>query len=228
MLRAHPRLLGRTVALVAGLAAMATVVVVGTPPAHAQTPSPTPTFDTCLTHGAAYLTRSGTVLVSGLNGDRRWGIPTVVVRQGDQFRVGGNGIQPAEPGVASSPTRITFSSFTMDSSFEFPTGEIDFLPNIRDYRTQPTQPNCVVHEEGPFRVTAPPGNYRVTATYQAAESLFVGAAEPVSVVDQVVNIQVLPGSSSVQQSGSQMMAPVLQDPGPPDGGGCQPRRPCPL
>ncbi len=107
------------------------------------------------------------MLVSGLNGDRRWGIPTF--RQGDQFRVGGNGIQPAEAGVASAPTRITFSSFTTNSSFQFPTGEIDFLPNVRDYRTQPTRENCVVHEEGPFRVVAPPGSYRITATYPGCE-----------------------------------------------------------
>lgn len=228
MRRAHPRLLRRTAALVAGLAAMATIFVAGTPPAHALT------FETCATHGAAYLTTgSGRVLVSGLNGDQRWGIPTFFVRQGDQFRLGGNGIQPAEAGVASAPTRITFSSFTTDSSFQFPTGEINFIPNVRDYQTQPTRENCVVHEEGPFRVTAPPGSYRITATYLAAESLFEGAAEPVTVVDQVVNIQVLPGSTSVQEVGSQssttsMVQPVLPEGGGDPSPGCEPRRPCPL
>lgn len=230
MLRAHPRLLRRTAALIAGVAAMATVFVAGTPPAHAQTG---PTFDTCPTYGAAYLTTgSGRVLVSGLNGDQRWTIPTFFVRQGEQFRVGGNGIQPAEPGVASAPTRITFQSGGIDSSFEFPTGDIDFLPGIRNYVTQPTRENCVVHEEGPFRVTAPPGNYRVTATYKAAESLFEGAAEPVNVVDQVVNIVVLPGSTSLQQTASQtstisMVEPVLGDGGGGDPNpGCDPGRPC--
>ena len=104
---------------------------------------------------------------------------------------------------------------------------------MRDYETRPTRENCVVHEEGPFRVTAPPGSYRITATYLAAETLFEGAAEPVPVVDQVVNLQVLPGSTSVQEIGSQssttsMVRPVLPEGGGDPSPGCEPRRPCPL
>ena len=214
MRRTNVRPFRRVAGLVAALAAVATVLVAGASPAAA---------DVCSNDvlGHAYLTQPGSVYFSGYNGDQRFGIRTVVVEQGEQFRVGGNGIKAA--------TEISFLATKSDGS------GINFLNNVHEYETQPARDNCVVHEEGPYRVTAPPGLYRITATYAPRNSAVPGGPPPTGVVDQVVNVEVRRGPQSAdvsQSSTNSMMSTVVSDPGDggggDPGGGCDPRRPCPL
>jgi hypothetical protein len=119
------------------------------------------------------LTQPGRVYFSGYDGEGQFGIPTMNAVQGDTFRVGGNGILPG--------TTIRFQSVNMATG-----QQIDFTPTTRLYTTRGARNNCVVHEEGPLTVTAPPGRYRITAIYRPG-NLATGGND---LVDQVVEIQV--------------------------------------
>jgi hypothetical protein len=203
-------------ALTAGLLACAAVatagLVAGATPAQAAP---------CATEGHAYLTQPGRVIFSGYNGDKRFGLPRITAAQGELFRIGGNGINPYP--IYGRPN-ITWSATG-------PTGFIDFLPGVRNYRSIWAQDNCVVHEEGPFPVTAPPGTYRIYATYTS------GNHPGVTVLDEVAEVQVIPrptppvpspaptpqpsssGTAAASTAGSEsMMSPGYSEP-PPGGGG---------
>jgi len=203
MLRTHPRRLRRLAGVVAGLSAMAAVLVAGSSPAQALT---------CVTPGHAYVTAPGVVFFSGYNGDERFGVPRVVVQQGDRVRVGGNGIKPG--------TDIAFRAVRSDGRI------FNFFPGQLDYLTAPARDNCVVHEEGPFEIVAPPGMYRVVGVYQPGN-------QPIGVTDPVVDFEVRRGpiTASVPQSADDtMFAPVPPGDGGGGGGGggggCEPLLPC--
>src|SRR4029453_17103699 len=56
--------------------------------------------------------------------------------------------------------------------------------------------NCVVHQEGPFRITARPGKYRIEAAYRPGNT-------PLGLVGgPVVDLEVLPGPSGVGSTNS--------------------------
>lgn len=205
-------------ALAAGLLAGAAVVtaglVVGATPAQAAT---------CATEGHAYLTQPGKVYFSGYNGDQRFGRPRIVAFQGELFRLGGNGINPypnqGRPDITWKATG--------------PTGFIDFFPGVPEYHSFWARDNCVVHEEGPFPVTAPPGTYRIYAFYTPGNH---PGSPPV--LDEVAEVLVLPGLppiSSASQStadavsstaGSEsMMSSGSSEPPPGGGGGGDPDPP---
>jgi hypothetical protein len=120
------------------------------------------------------VTRPGQVLFSGFNGDQRFGIPTVDVAQGFSFKLGGNGILPG--------SRISFQAWNRN------TGQV--LEFVRGrgltYTTNGARSNCVVNEEGSHSLSLPPGEYRIQAVY------FPGNQPWMSVVDQVVNLNVVP------------------------------------
>jgi len=142
-LRATPRVLKRASSLIAATILMAAVLVVGAGPAFAAR---------CQTAGHAYLTQPGRVYFSGYDGDESKGIPQVNTVRGAQFRVGGNGLLPG--------TFIRFNSLNLD------TGQfVDFIPGRQVYQTRGAGTNCVVSEEGPLSVAAPPGRYAIFAAY---------------------------------------------------------------
>lgn len=206
-------------ALTAGLLACAAVVtaglVVGATPAQAAL---------CVTEGHAYLTQPGKVYFSGYNGNKSLGVPRIVATQGELFRLGGNGINPFP---IYGRADITWSA-------SGPAGFIDFFPGVRNYHSVWAKDNCVVHEEGPFPVTAPPGLYQIFAIYNSGNRP-PGAANVV--LDEVAEMQVLPAPTPPQPSpaptpqlsssgaaaaltdvADSMMSPGYSEP-PPDGGG---------
>lgn len=83
-----------------------------------------------------------------------------------------------------------------------------------------------MHEEGPYRVTAPPGTYRIFATYPSGNSPGRGR-----IFDVVADVQVFPGLppiSSASQStadpgsstaASESMLSLASSEPPPGGGG---------
>jgi hypothetical protein len=177
----RPRIKRRVRASAAGFLACAAVtasaaLAIGAAPAQAGTPG------TCATEAHAYLTQPDRAYFSGYNGDQRFGVPTLVVSQGQQIRLGGNGIQPG--------SGMKFEAFKPPGPGLPPVGErINFgpLPGNRDYLTLAARSNCVVHEEGPYRVTAPPGKYRIFVTYNP------GNDPRLSIFDVVTDVEVLPG-----------------------------------
>jgi hypothetical protein len=134
---------------------------VGASPAQAQT---------CVTRGHAYVTQPGRIYFSGYEGDQSVGIPTWNTFRGDTFRIGGNGIQPGTP--------IRFQAVNIITR-----AQIDFLPGVRVVETRKAGTNCVVNESGLMSVTAPSGQYRITAIYTSGN-----AGGPL--VDQVVDVVV--------------------------------------
>jgi hypothetical protein len=211
-------------ALTAGLLACAAVVtaglVVGAAPAQAAL---------CATKGHAYLTQPGRVYFSGYNGDKSLGVPRIVATQGELFRLGGNGINPfpiyGRADITWRAEKMLGPDPTLDS------GQIDFFPGVGSYHSVWAKDNCVVHEEGPFPVTAPPGLYRIWAIYNSGNHPGAGNA----VLDEVAHMQVLPGLppiSSASQStadavsstaaSESMMSPGYSEPPPGGGGGADP------
>src|SRR5262245_1948638 len=85
--RALKRTFAAGATLIASLAAVAALSVIGASPAGATT--------VCNTPGHAYVTQPGRAFFSGYEGDQRFGVPTLSYVQGTQsFRLGGNGIRP--------------------------------------------------------------------------------------------------------------------------------------
>jgi len=202
-LRTSRRLRALTAGLLAGAAVLTAGLVVGATPAQAAT---------CATEGHAYLTQPGKVYFSGYNGDSRFGLPRITAAQGELFRLGGNGINPY-PVNGRADIRWKAAG---------PGGFIDFFPGVPLYHTLWAHDNCVVHEEGPFPVTAPPGTYRIYAFYTS------GNHPGAEVLDEVAEMQVIPGPIAPQPSpgptpqstgvADSMMSPGYSEP-PPDGGG---------
>ena len=190
MLRASPRLLHRAVGLIAGVAVIIGVQVIGVAPAEAE--------QICHTFGHVYLTQPGRVYFSGYEGNQQNGIPTVVASQGELFRLGGNGIQEG--------TTIRFFAQRFPGPGQESGTPINFLIGSRNYVTQPARENCVVNEEGPYRLTAPsPGRYRVFAEYTSGNTIDPATGQEKQIFDVVADFDVLPGlpapSSSLQPSG---------------------------
>jgi len=207
------RLRALTAALLTGAVVVTAGLVVGATPAQAAT---------CVTEGHAYLTQPGKVYFSGYNGDNTLGRPRIIAFQGELFRLGGNGINPYP------------SKGTVDIRWKAagPAGYIDFFPGVPTYHSLWAHDNCVVHEEGPFPVTAPPGTYRIYAFYTS------GNHPDSPVLDEVAEMLVLPGLppiSSASQStadavsstpGSEsMMSSGYSEPPPGGGGGGDPDPP---
>jgi hypothetical protein len=140
-------------------------MVVGSTPALAA--------DRCRTAAHAYLTQPGRVYFSGYDGVGQFGIPTINAVRGDTLRLGGNGILPG--------TTIRFQAVDMATGVQ-----VDVIPGSRLYTTQGARNNCVVHEEGPYTITALPGRYRITAIYRPG-NLSTGSND---LVDQVAELQV--------------------------------------
>lgn len=204
-LRASPHLRKRLAALLAGLA-MTTVLTVGVTPAPAQAA-------VCATRGHAYLTQPGRIYFSGYEGDTSVGVPRIVAFQGEFFSVGGNGINPKD--------NMDFEAFRAPQPFEETGTRINFLNNYSYYTTGMARDNCVVHEEGPYRVTAPPGTYRIFATYQSGNNPRRG-----DIFDVVADMVVFPGLPGISAqiatdsaAGTEsLMSPAYSEP-PPGGGG---------
>jgi hypothetical protein len=173
LLRASPHPGKRPAGLLAALAAMTTVLVLGATPAPAQAV-------VCETPGHAYLTQPGKIYVSGYEGKENFGIPRIVAYQGQLFHLGGNGILP--------DSKINFESFRYPGPGETSGTRIDVLPSLSNYYTRDAQDNCVVHEEGPYRVTAPPGRYRIFATYRSGNNTARGP-----IPDVVADFEILQG-----------------------------------
>jgi hypothetical protein len=204
---------------VAGVLACAAAIVsaalaIGAAPAQAGTPG------TCATAAHAYLTQPGRAYFAGYDGDQRFGIPTLVVSQGQEIRLGGNGIQPG--------SGMKFEAFKPPGPGLPAVGEkINFgpLPGNRDYLTLAARGNCVVHEEGPYRVTAPPGKCRIFVTYNPGNDLRL------SIFTVVTDVEVLPGlpgintasaavSDATAASGEvDLLSPAPSEPDSGGGGG---------
>jgi hypothetical protein len=185
----------------------------------------------CETEGHAYLTQPGRVYFSGYNGDRTLGVPRIITFQGDQFRLGGNGINPNGP-LADNHIRWRAERRSGPGDAAVSLGSINFLPGIFSYISVSAHDNCVVHEEGPFPVSAPPGHYRIWAFYVSGNHV----RSDVVNVDAVADIQVFPAptgpqpspgptprlSSSGAAAASTDVADSMMSSGssdPPDGGG---------
>jgi hypothetical protein len=202
MLRASPRLLHRAAGLIAGLAVITGVQVIGVTPAEAE--------QICHTFGHVYLTQPGRVYFSGYEGNQQNGIPMVVASQGELFRLGGNGLQEG--------TTIRFFAQRVPGPGQESGTPINFLTGSRDYVTQPARENCVVNEEGPYRLTAPtPGRYRVFAEYTSGNTIDPVTGQERKVFDVVADFDVLPGlptpsSTSLLPSGDS--DPSNAGPGP--------------
>src|SRR5262245_33846346 len=153
--RTKRRVRASAAGFLAGAAAMVSAALaIGAAPAQAGTPG------TCVTEAHAYLTQPGRAYFSGYNGDQRFGVPTLVVSQGEQIRLGGNGIQPS--------SGMKFQALKHPCSGPPPAADrsnFGPLPGKRDYVTLVAYGNSVVPEECPYRVTAPPGRYRIFVTY---------------------------------------------------------------
>jgi hypothetical protein len=215
-LRASRRLRAFTAGLLACAAVVTAGLVVGATPAQAAP---------CVTEGHAYLTQPGRVYFSGYNGDKSLGVPRITAVQGELFRIGGNGINPFP--IYGRPN-ITWTATGPD-------GFIDFFPGVRHYSSIWAQDNCVVHEEGPFPVTAPPGLYQIFATYTSGNHPGVLRLDEVAVV-QVIPRPIppvpspaptpLPSSSEVAAASSagseSRMSPGYSEPPPGGGGGGDP------
>jgi hypothetical protein len=159
------RPLRRATALFAALIAAAALAAV-LAPAAAQA------ANRCATDGHAYITRPGGFFFSGFNGDQRFGIPTTTVSTEQSLKLGGNGILPG--------SRITFQAWNRANGtvLEFTRGR------GLAYSTNGARSNCVVNEES-FRLSLPPGEYRIQAIYNPGNQPWM------SVVDQVVNLNVV-------------------------------------
>jgi hypothetical protein len=115
---------------------------------------------------------------------------------------------------------MDFEAFRAPQPFETTGTRINFLNNYSSCTTGMARDNCVVHEEGPYRVTAPPGTYRIFATYQSGNNHLRG-----DIFDVVADMVVpgLPGISAQSATDSaagteSLMSPAYSEP-PPGGGG---------
>lgn len=110
----------------------------------------------------------------GVEGDQRYGVPTVTYARGTQsFRLGGNGISPG--------SGVDFFVFDRNTG-----PQVAFVPgDPNQYHTSTARSNCVVSENGPFFFTLPPGNYRVVANYFPGNNFRL-------VSDVVANLDVTP------------------------------------
>jgi hypothetical protein len=149
----------------------------------------------CETDGHAYLTQPGRVIFSGYNADKRFGVPRIITFQGDRFRLGGNGINPNGP-RADNHIRWRAERRSGPGDAAVSLGSINFLPGVFSYISVSAQDNCVVHEEGPFPVSADPGHYRIYALYVSGNN----ARPDVVNVDPVADLQVFPAPTGPQPS----------------------------
>ena len=153
ILRRAPRLVAVLTLLIAALAAS----VVIAEPAHAAGP--------CGTLGHSYLiTQSGSVNISGCQGDLRFGVGTINLRRFDVISLAGNRIRPGTP--------ITWTAFRPDGVQE-------------EKVTTNAGGNTVVRQEPNtyfFNGFAPPGTWAFFASYEAANGVDVD-------FEHVVNVQ---------------------------------------
>lgn len=221
-LRIRTRRRARAAGLLVCAAVVATgLTVVGATPAQAYA---------CATEGHAYLTQpGGQVHFSGYNGDQRFGVPSIVVSQGQPLSVGGNGIYPF---FANGRFGIGWRAekWTGPGPGNFSLGSINFFPNVALYETRSAYDNCVVHEQGPFPVAAPVGHYRIFANYTPGKH-FPGEG----VTDVVADVEVLPGLPRISSAGQanaatntteNLMSPASSEPDPGGGGGDPNPPPC--
>ena len=209
-------------ALSAAALLAAALQMAGAQPAQAGGPG------TCVTQGHAYLIHGGRAYFSGYDGVNT-GTPSLVVSQGEQVELGGNGIEPA--------SGVTFSAAKFPSpGLDLPSGTIPFGPQAgrQVYQTLGAHSNCVVHQEGPYRITAPPGKYRILTQFRP------GNWTSGSVSTTVVDLEVLPGLPGIGSSTSAAqdattasveadltgIVPSEPDPGGGGGGGGDDPNPC--
>jgi hypothetical protein len=102
---------------------------------------------TCRTRAHAYITVGSTMYWSGYEDDPV-NVPTWNTFDGELHKVGGNGIKPG--------TQITFRAYKKGTQEEI-------ALSSRYSRT--AGDNCVANEAGPFKVTAPPGEYEIVALF---------------------------------------------------------------
>ena len=119
---------------------------------------------------------------------------------------------------------------------DLPSGTIPFGPQAgrQVYQTLGAHSNCVVHQEGPYRITAPPGKYRILTQFRP------GNWTSGSVSTTVVDLEVLPGLPGIGSSTSAAwdattasveadltgVVPSEPDPGGGGGGGGDDPNPC--
>src|SRR5262249_47312022 len=119
---------------------------------------------------------------------------------GFSFKLGGNGILPG--------SRISFQAWNRI------TGQV--LEFVRGrgstYTTSPAHSNCVVNEEGSYSLSLPPGPYRIQAVY------FPGNQPWMSVVDQVVNLEVVYPESPPPAPNPDLGQEPSPEPGTPESG----------
>jgi hypothetical protein len=147
----------------------------------AATPAQAGGPGTCVTKGHAYLIHGGRAYFSGYDGVNT-GTPRLVVSQGEMIELGGNGIEPA--------SGVEFEAAKFPSpGLDLPSGTIPFgpQPGRQTYQTLGARANCVVHQEGPYPITAPPGKYRILTQFRPGN--WTGG----SVRTTVVDLEVLPG-----------------------------------
>jgi hypothetical protein len=163
--RFSSRVRTRAIGLLTGATAVAAALAVGSAgPASAAT---------CASAGHAYLTQPGALFFSGFEGNQQNGVPTAYATQNaTSFRVGGNGIAPA--------SGISFVAVDRGTGARAP-----FFQNSSQRVSNQAGINCVANESGSITVTAPPGTYRILATYIAGNSRAFVIDEPV--VDVVVS-----------------------------------------
>jgi hypothetical protein len=136
----------------------------------------------CVERPHAYLIHGGRAYFNAYDGVQFAPVPQLVVDRGERVELGGNGIDPTG-GAITGTIAFTVSRFP---SLGQPGGPFNFgpIPGQAVYRTQRARDNCVVHQEGPYRITAPPGKYRIQADYRGSLGL---------VRVNVVDVEVLPG-----------------------------------
>jgi hypothetical protein len=136
------------------VAALVTTTTAGLQPARAAA-------GPCGNLGQAYvITQSGTVYMSGCEGDQRFGVQTISLQRFDVVQLAGNGIKSGTP--------ITFKLSVPDGSTETYT-----TTNAGKNTVVPQEPNSYF-----FKGTAPLGLYTFSANYTSANGKSV-SNEPV-------------------------------------------------